>query len=128
LIKIELLGVETAMASTVAATFPNFSRYITTFDAQGKTVYVNTPNPPPSFAPNAKSRVDYIYSAPASASGPLLADDVDLKEHQVVAAKPPYVLFPGPNGSSCIIGNVSLLEFALFLSPISTVLPSTPLL
>jgi hypothetical protein len=101
------------------ADLPIISRYITTFDAEGKSVFHDASIPPPSVNQGSELRIDHIYSTPGSSTGPPLADDVDLKAyHDQLAADPPlYVTFSTAGGSGAAILNVSLLFESIWESP-----------
>ena len=90
-----------------ASMLPEISHYITTVDSAGKSTYLDAPNPPPVYRRRPNSRVDYIYSALGSATGPVLTDKADYKEHQRVAATPPHILFPVEGASAACVVTVS---------------------
>jgi hypothetical protein len=89
------------------ATFPQISHYITSYDPEGKSTYLDAPDPPRVFPSGPTSRVDYIYSAVGSATGPLLKDDIDCKAHQHVMAGPQPILFPVEGSSDACVVAVS---------------------
>ena len=83
---------------------PEISHYITTNDSAGKSTYLDAPNPPPIYSRCLNYRVDYIYSALGSATGPVLTDRADYKEHQQVSTTPPHILFPVEGASAaCVV-------------------------
>lgn len=91
------------------AQFPPVSQYITTFDAEGKSVFHEASNATATIDKGPDLRVDHIYWTPGSSTGPPLADDVDLKAYQtdLVSDPPLYVTFGTVGGSAAAILNVS---------------------
>lgn len=85
---------------------PNISHFVTSYNPEGKSVYLDTTNPPPPYSEDENHRIDYIYSLSASATGPVLKGDVDYKEHQTVAATPPHILFPTAGASAAVVVTV----------------------
>lgn len=86
---------------------PEIAHYITTLDPEGKSTYINATNPPPACFATPSSRLDYVYSASGSAADPILKDDADYKEHQVVLGTTPQTIFPLAGSSSAIVMTIS---------------------
>lgn len=93
------------------SSLPSISHYITSYNPEGTSVYLDVANPPPPYSKDENHRIDYIYSLSASPTGPTLKDDVDYKEHQTVAAQPPHILFPTAGASAAVVVTVRLVFY-----------------
>jgi hypothetical protein len=87
---------------------PIISHYVTSYNPEGRSVYLDAGNPPAPYSEDENHRIDYVYSLSASMTGPALEDEVDYKEHRAVAATPPHILFPTAGASAAVVVTVSL--------------------
>lgn len=92
---------------------PNISHYITSYNPDGKSVYLDAANPPPPYSKDNHHRIDYVYSLSPSTTGPVLKDGVDYEEHQIVAATPPHILFPTAGASAAVVVTVSFTFYII---------------
>lgn len=87
---------------------PNISLCITSLNPEKQSTYLEAPNPPPVYYESPSARLDYVYSAPGSGSGPMLKNQHDYKQHREVAANHPQIVFPVAGDSAAIVTTVRI--------------------